>query len=139
MKRSRKSREMDERFARFDAEDRAVAYLAKFPPPVARAIALYVEWSLATKCAAEQSEMWRRRDPSKVFPIALDDFQKLIAALAEIPSGVHSDTAAEQHTIDLLADFPPDQAWFVAHKIAKWAEFYALMKRPELDASLNTS
>lgn len=135
MRRSRKSREVDERVALLDAEDRAVVYLGKLPPQVALATALNVEWSLATKCAAIQSEMWRRRDQSKVVAITLADFQWLIKALVATEPGVHSDTAAEQHVIDLLTDFSSDWAWWIARKVAKWAEFDARMKRPELGAS----
>jgi hypothetical protein len=132
VKRSRKSCEMDERFARFNAEDRAVAHLAKLPPPVAHAIALDVEWSLATKCAAEQSEMWRRRDPRNVVPITLEDFRRLVVALTTIPPGLQFDAATERHVIDLLADFSSDWAWWIAHKVTQWAEVYVRMKRPEL-------
>ena len=135
MRRSKKSREIDQVLARLEAEDRAVVYLSKFLPPIARTIALYVEWSLATKCAAEQSEMWRRRDPREVVPITLDDFRRLDVALAAIPPGLQFDAAAEQHVSDLLADFSSDWAWWIAHKVANWAENYARMKRPELGAS----
>jgi hypothetical protein len=128
MKHSRKSREMDERVARFDAEDRALVYLDKFPPPVARKIAINVEWSLATKCAAIQSEMRRQRDPSEVVEINLNDFQKLIEAIAATPPDIQSDAAAEQKIIDLLADFPPDWAWWIAHNVANWAVYFASTK-----------
>ena len=134
MKHSTKSREMDERFARLDAEDRAVVYLGKLPPHVALATALNVEWSLATKCAAEQSQMTRRRSSREVVPITLNDFQRLIKALAATPSGIQSDAAAERHVTDLLADFSSDWAWWVAHKVSKWAEFDAHMKHPEPSA-----
>ncbi len=130
MRHSRKSRKMDEVFARLEAEDRAVVYLHQFPPEVALASIRRVELSLATSWEEEQREMIRQGDPRVVFRITPEDMQKLHNALAEIPLGVRSD-AAELHLFELLADFPPDQAWLVAHKVAKWAEFYARMKHPE--------
>ena len=66
MRQSKKSHEMDEVFARLDAEDRAVVCLAKFPPKVALATALSVELSLATMWQAEQREMIRQDDPREV-------------------------------------------------------------------------
>lgn len=119
---------MDEVFARLEAEDRAVVYLGKFPPQVALATALSVELSLATSWEEEQREMIRQRDPREVVQIFASDMEELNAALAEIPPGVQSDAAAEQHVFDLLADFPPDRAWRVAHKVAKWAAYYARME-----------
>ena len=108
--------------------DRAVVYLSKFPPQVALATALSVELSLATSWEEEQREMIRQGDPRVVFRITANDMQNLNDALAEIPPVVQSDAAAEQHVFDLLADFPPDQAWLVAHNVAKWAAIFVRMK-----------
>jgi hypothetical protein len=60
--------------------------------------------------------------------------QELHAALATIPPGVRSDATAEQHVIDLLADFPPDRAWWIARTVAKWAAFYA-REHPQLNGN----
>jgi hypothetical protein len=125
MKRSRKSRKTDEVFRRLDAVDRAVVYLAEFPPPIALATAVTVEWLQAMGWRVEQSEMIRRGDPREVFCITDGEFGRVKAAFAAIPPGVRSDAAAQQYVIKLLADFPPDQAWFIAHKVAKWAAYYA--------------
>jgi hypothetical protein len=88
-----------------------------------------VEWALATKCAAIQSEMRRQRDPNEVVEINLNDFQRLIEAIVATPPDIQSDAAAEQHVIDLLADFPPDWAWWIAHNVADWAAYYANAER----------
>jgi hypothetical protein len=133
MRHSKQSRQMDEVFARLEAEDRAVVYLGKFPPQVALATALSVELSLATSWEEEQNERIRQRDPRDAVQIMPSDMQQLNAALDKIPPNIRSDAVAEQHVIDLLADFPPDRAWWIAHKVAKWAEFDARMM--ELGAS----
>jgi hypothetical protein len=129
MRRPKQSREMDERFARFEAEDRALAYLTKFTAEVALATARSVELSLATSWEGEQREMIRQGDPRVVFRITPNDMQKLHDALAEIPPGVKSNEDAERHLFDLLSGFPPDQAWLVAHKVAGWeaVDWYRLM------------
>jgi hypothetical protein len=124
---------MDEVFARLEAEDRAVVYLGKFPPQVALATALSVELSLATSWEEEQNK--RFLQPREVVPIMPSDMQQLNAALDKIPPNIHSDAVAEQHVINLLADFSPDWAWWIAHKVAKWAAFDARMMHPELGAS----
>jgi hypothetical protein len=132
MRHSRKSRQMEEVFARLEAEDRAVVYLGKFPPQVALATALSVELSLATSWEEEQNERIRQRDPREVVQILPSDMQQLNAALEKIPPHIRSDAAAEQHVIDLLADFPPDWAWWIAHKAAKWAEVFARMEHTQV-------
>jgi hypothetical protein len=120
MRRSKQSRKMDELFARFDAEDRALAYLTKFTAEVALATALSVEQSLAITWEEEQREMIRRDDPREVFQIRSYHMKELDAALAKIPPGVQSSDDAERHLLNLLSSFPPDQAWFVARKVARW-------------------
>jgi hypothetical protein len=132
MSHSRKSRQMDEVFARLEAEDRAVVYLGKFPPQVALATALSVESSLATRWEEEQNERIRQRDPRDVVQIMPSDMQQLNHALDKIPPNIRSDAAAEQHVIDLLVDFPPDRAWWIAHKVAKWSAFYARMEHTQV-------
>jgi hypothetical protein len=132
MRRSKRSRAVDEVIAHFEAEDRAVVYLDKFPPQVALATALSVELALATRCEEEQSEMIRRDDPREVYPITDDKLQSVKAAFAAIPANVRPDNNAEQYIINLLADFPLDRAWRVAHKIASWAAFYARIEQMHL-------
>jgi hypothetical protein len=130
MRHSRKSRQMDEVFARLEAEDRAVVYLGKFPPQVALATALSVELSLATSWEEEQNE--RFLQPREVVGIMPSDMQQLNAALGKIPPNIRSEAAAEQHVFDLLMDFPPDRAWWIVHKIAKWAEICVRMEHTQV-------
>jgi hypothetical protein len=129
---------MDEVFRRLDAEDRAVVYLANFPPPIALATAVTVEWLKAMVWRVKQSEMIRRGDPREVFCITDDEFRRVRAAFAARPPGVWSD-AAEQYIIKLLADFPSDQAWFIAHKVAKWATNNARNERMACLPELSTT
>ena len=76
MRRSKQSRKMDELFARFDAEDRALAYLSKFTAEVALATALSVEQSLAIIWEDEQREMIRRDDPREEFQIISRSYER---------------------------------------------------------------
>jgi hypothetical protein len=122
MRRTIQSRKMDEIFARLDAEDRIVKYLSKFPPEVALATALRVEVSLATRWEERQN------DPREVVQIYATDFKEVNAAIAKIPPGIQSDDAAEQHVIRILADFPPDWAWWIARKVARFEANWARMK-----------
>jgi hypothetical protein len=105
------------------AEDRAVVFLGKFPWPIAHAIALRVELSLALKWKREQDEMLRRRDPRKVFQIFAEDFQKLHRALAEIPPAGWSTGAEEENILDLFAALPSDRAWWTARRVVTWIAF----------------
>jgi hypothetical protein len=123
MRRSRRSRKMDELIAHFEAEDRAVKYLDELSSKeVALATALSAELLLAIRWEEEQREMIRRGDPREVVRITPDDMRKLHAALAAILPGA-IDGAAQQRVIGVLAGLPPDRAWRIAHKVAKWAEF----------------
>jgi hypothetical protein len=124
MKSSKKSR-LREAFARMDAEDQAVRYLAKLPAHVALKTALNVEQSLGTRWEKEQTEMIRRGDPREVCAIIPADMQRLEEALERMPADVQRDPAAEQHVIDLLAVFPPDRGWTLARAVATWARFHA--------------
>jgi hypothetical protein len=128
MRCSKNSREMDERFARFKAEDQIVNYLGKLPPQITLATALNVELSLATSWEEEQSEMIRQGDPREVVQIFPSDFDQLNAAINKNPAGILSDADAEQHVIALLAAYPPHWAWWIAHKVANWAAVNARMK-----------
>jgi len=134
----RLSRAMEKRFARLEAEDRAVAYLGELDPLVALAIALRVEFSLAAKCAAEQMEMRRQRDFRKVVIISVADFRDLYNAFSAMPPNVQVDPADERHVLDLFAAFSSDWAWWVAHKVTKWAKFNAheALRRPLKEAAL---
>ncbi len=120
MKRSRQSSKLDKYLACCEAEDRAVAYLGIFPAQIAHAIALRVERVFAMRWNEEQSGMIRRDDHREVVSITHDELQELETALAAIPPGLGSDAAAERHIIDLLADFPPDRAWWIVNKIVKY-------------------
>jgi hypothetical protein len=130
MTRSSDKREMDEIAARFDAEDRAVRYLAKFSAEIAGAIAFRVAWFLATTWEYEQREMIQRGADEIVFQIRGADLKQLRAMLAMIPQGTLSDVAAEQRVTALLANFPPDKAWWVANKVAGWAAFRIRREQP---------
>jgi hypothetical protein len=127
MKRSQKSGETAEKLARFDAEDRAVAYLAKFSPEVAFATALMAESMLAAKWSAEQAEMMQRGDNRKVFQIAEDDFQRMREARDLVPPGGKVHIEALHLITRLLSGLRPDEKWKVASAIHFRAAVRALL------------
>jgi hypothetical protein len=125
MKRNKQaSAEMWARYA--DAEDRAISYLVdggRFPPEVAIAIATRVEFLLAVAWEDLQEEMRARRDPREVKQISLSHMHQIRHAFASTSPGL-SDAAAEQHVFDLLREFTPDRAWYIAsivrRTVASW-------------------
>jgi hypothetical protein len=129
MRRSKKSREMDERVARLDAEYRAGSYLDNFPAELAAVVAFRVAWFLATSWEYKQREMLQQGTAGNTIHISDADLQVLQAMLAMIQPGTPSDAVAEQHVIALLVDFPPDEASWVAHKVAKCAAFRLRLSR----------
>jgi len=107
-----------ERLARLEAEDRAIAYLEKFPPLVAFATALMVEAFLAKKWSVEQTRMSQRGDTREVFQISDDDFDRMREARELIPSDVEVSLIAMERVLALLAGFPPDAMWNSASRVA---------------------
>jgi hypothetical protein len=113
------TRRIDKVFERFAAEDRAIDYLAQFPPEVAYGIALNVEWWFATRWATKQDELLRRNSQKNAIQISFYDFVQLITALIKFAPAIVN-PAAEQHVIDILKRFPPDKAWWIAKKVTSW-------------------
>jgi hypothetical protein len=92
MRLSKQTGRLKEAIARAGAEDRALSYLAKFPPKVALRVALNVEQSLAIKWEEEQNDMIRRDDPREVFRILPDHMRELHSALDIISGDVQPDS-----------------------------------------------
>jgi hypothetical protein len=125
MRRSKKSSETIEMFARFEAEDRAAAYLEKFSPHVAFATALMTEAFLAEKWSVEQTKMRQRGDTRKVFQICADDFERMREARKLVPPDVEVDPIAMEHVLALLTGFSPDVMWQAASTVAQRVGFRA--------------
>ncbi|WMT75942.1 hypothetical protein [Bradyrhizobium sp. Ash2021] len=107
------------------AEDRAVNLLAKFPWPIAHGILLRVELSLAHKWKQEQDELLRSPGPCYGIQIFDKDFQELQRALANVPPTGRPTVDEEKQLIALFAALPSDDAWWTAHRTAKWTAFKA--------------
>jgi hypothetical protein len=122
---------------RIGAEFDAIRYLSKFPPEVALVVARNVEMKLAIRWEAEQEEMIRRGDPREVFWMTERDKRNLDHAVAQIPPDIQSDAAAEQYVIRLVANLSPDEAWWVAHRVADFeeAKFVADVKEAKFENS----
>jgi hypothetical protein len=125
--------------ARLAAEDRIFEYLAhkKWSPETSITIATRVEFFLAVLGEDEQEDMRRRRDPREVVQISLSNMREVRRAFGGTAPG-NSDAAAEQHVIDLLSKFPPDRAWWIAHKVRKslapWLEMRSRRERAPASA-----
>jgi hypothetical protein len=102
------------------AEDDSVAYLHQFDPAVALATACAVERTLAIQWENEQEDMRRRRDPRKVMEIGSMRVRELNVTLARLPQGVHPDPVAERHLLRIVKGLPPDRAWWVSHRVARY-------------------
>jgi len=121
--RRRRSKQEELLYAAMRAEDEAVACVHELDPAVALATACSVEQTLAIKWETEQEEMRRRRDPRKVMCISSTRVRELDVALARLPQGVHPDTAAGHQLLQILKDLPPDRAWWVSHRVVRYAQF----------------
>jgi hypothetical protein len=109
--------------AHYDAEERAIKYLAEFPFQVALATALSAERLIAAKWEAGLSKMVTRdHEVDQIEPRNMQWFRKL---LSEFPLDAQPDAAAEQYIIDLLSEFPPDWALWIVRKVANWAVCWA--------------
>ena len=121
--RRRRSKQEELLYAAMRAEDEAVACVHELDPAVALATACSVEQTLAIKWETEQEEMRRRRDPRKVMCISSTRVRELDVALARLPQGVYPDAAAEHQLLQILKDLPPDRAWWVSHRVVRYAQF----------------
>jgi hypothetical protein len=130
MTRLSEKREMDAILARMTAEDKAVNYLGTLSAEIAAAVAFRVAWFLATTWEYKQCEMLQRGTAGNTIPVNRTDLQKLNAILAMVPPGTVSNATAEQRVTAMLADFPPDQAWWVANTVAGWAASRLRMADP---------
>jgi hypothetical protein len=116
------------RGARIAAGDDVFYYLVKyFVPEAAIAIAVSVEYRLAVRWKTEQEQMRARRDRHKVCEISVEGMANARKAFDSLSPG-QSDERTEQYVIDLLAQFPADQAWWTAHRIKTEVEAWCQRK-----------
>ena len=102
---------------RLAAEDRVFAYLAgNFTYEAAVAIANRVEFLLAARWENRQEELRKSSYEGTVFEISIAEMAQSHYRFRVTPPG-HSDALGEQHVIDLLSEFPADQAWHIARKV----------------------
>ena len=120
MKRSNQQFE-EARPARIAVGERAFRFLVdNFALDTALAAAVSVEYRLAAEWEAEQEEMRARRDPYTVFEISVEGMAQAQKAFDNLPPG--QDARAEQYVLNLLAQFPVDQAWLTAHRVREEIE-----------------
>jgi hypothetical protein len=98
-----------------EAEDRAIAYLAKFPPDVAAASALVVAYQLGQQW---YHEILRRGENPEVFQISEDDFQVMQAWRRLLPLHVEVDRWALNDLRRIFDPLQPDCKWTAAYTVA---------------------
>jgi hypothetical protein len=127
MKRSNKQFEKA-RWDRIAAGDSVYSFLVKnFAPETALAIAVTVEYFLAVRWEAEQEQMRQSRDPHRIFEISAEEMERARKAFYNTPAGL-SDLSGERYVIDLLGQFPGDQAWWTAHRVKREIEGWCRLK-----------
>ncbi len=120
---------------RLAAEDRVYAYLAgNFTYEAAVAIANRVEFLLAARWEHKQEKLRANGCEETVFEISICGMAQSAHRFRDTPPG-HSNALGEQHVIDLLSEFPADQAWHIARKVRDQIEgsrYYIERRREEL-------
>ncbi len=102
---------------RLAAEDRVFAYLAdNFTYDTAVAIANRVEFLLAARWKHHQEELRQSGYEGTVFEISIAEMARSHYRFRHTRPGT-SNSHGEQNVIDLLGEFPADQAWWIAHRV----------------------
>ena len=102
---------------RLAAEDRVFAYLAhNFTYETAVAIANRVEFWFAARWEHRQEKLRKSGYEGTVFEISICWMEQSAYRFRDTRPG-HSNAHGEQHVIDLLSEFPADQAWHIARKV----------------------
>ena len=117
MTRSKMKSEMDERTRAMTAEDHALEYLYKHHRDHAAEIAMRVLYRLALMWKVEQEDRFIRKDLREVFEISHEYVRRVYNKIAELPPPSRSDAMAGDHVMTLLAEFEPDRAWLISHKV----------------------
>ncbi len=119
---------------RLEAEDRAFAYLAdNFTYETAVAVANRVEFWLAARWKHRQEELCASGYEGTVFGISIAQMALSHYRFRDTRPG-NSKSHGEQNVIDLLSEFPADQAWWIAHQVRAQIEgsgrLYCRAKQP---------
>jgi hypothetical protein len=120
---ARQSRLARETLAQWEAEDRAVEYLGRLPREVRAAVAANAAKRLLSRWDEILEDLIDRGDPRKVFISSPGQSKNLHAELDRIIARRSpSDLVAEDHVIALLKHLYPDDAAWVAIKVARYEE-----------------
>jgi len=119
---------------RLAAEDRVFAYLAdNFTYDTAVAIANRVEFLLAARWEHRQETLRESGYEGTVFEISTVEMAQSHYRFRDTRPGT-SNSHGEQNVIDLLTEFPADQAWWITHKVRDQIEgsgrVYCRAKQP---------
>ena len=116
----RQSRHAREALAQMEAEDRVLAYLATQPREVRAAVAANAAQQLLYRWEVLWEELIEQGDRRKVFIATPPQFESLHAELdGIIAKSSPSDPVAEKRVIGLLEHLFPDDAAWVAARIAR--------------------
>jgi hypothetical protein len=119
MTRSTMKRETDETGRALTAEDQAVNYLDQNYRGRAAEIAMRTMYELALIWKIERDyRLYRdRNDPRLAFQISDAHVYRVHNMVAKLPPPSQSDVLAKYYMTALLAQFPPDRAWWTSTKI----------------------
>ncbi len=122
---------------RFEAEERAIAYLEKFPPDVAFATALMVAFQLAELWSEEHRAILRRGENPEVFKVTEDSFEILRTARTFLPPDVEIDSSAMVDLHRIFRSLHSDDKWMGAYAVAYRAcQIFLYGRRQKLDDAL---
>jgi hypothetical protein len=104
----------------FDAEDRAVSYLAKLPKAVGKMMAVKTALALNYAWEVEEQRMIQRNNPRKVYRSSNDErcwLNRISAKYSHLPSWYSCPTLP---LYNLLNHLPPDVSAYVAYNVARY-------------------
>jgi hypothetical protein len=117
MKRAQKNEENAS--VRIEAGDRAFAYLVdNFRPEVTIAVAIRVEFFLASRWKEIQEDLRRQGDQHEWVEILVGEMED-IKNVFDTTQPDQSNAAAEQYVIGMFTKFAPDLAWWTARRLRR--------------------
>jgi hypothetical protein len=119
----------------FEAEERAIACLAKLAPDVAAATAVMVAFRLGKLWLEEYRQFFQYgQKPEQVFEISEDDFERLRTARSLLPPDAEVDWSAFVDVSRIFRDLGSDSQWWAAYTVAcRACGAFLLGQRQKLD------
>jgi hypothetical protein len=120
-----------------EAEDRAIAHLAKLAPDIAAATALALAYQLGKQWSDEYGEISGRGENPEVFQISEDAFQVMREWRSLLPRDVEVDWWALNDLRRIFGPLQPDCKWMAAYSVAgRTCRTFLPKNRQKLDEML---